>query len=43
MYDLPLSRVLRLLNQRKLEGMKERWWNKNPNRKVNKHNVLIGP
>jgi len=24
--------ILRLLNQRKLEGMKERWWNQNPNR-----------
>ena len=26
------SRILRLLNQRKLEGMKERWWNQNPYR-----------
>jgi len=24
--------ILRLLNQRKLEGMKERWWNQNPYR-----------
>merc|ERR1712088_556554 len=25
--------ILRLLNQRKLEGMKERWWNQNENRR----------
>merc|ERR1712066_104716 len=25
--------ILRLLNQRKLEGMKERWWNANENRR----------
>ena len=25
---------MRLLTERKLEGMKERWWNKNENRKV---------
>ncbi|XP_054709201.1 ionotropic receptor 25a-like [Uloborus diversus] len=24
------SAILKLLNQRKLEGLKERWWNKNP-------------
>ena len=28
------SSILRLLNQRKLEGMKERWWNANENRRV---------
>lgn len=26
--------ILKLLNERKLETLKERWWNKNPNRKV---------
>merc|ERR1739838_286822 len=26
--------ILRLLNLRKLEGMKERWWNQNPNKKT---------
>ena len=29
-----LFRILRLSTERKLEGMKERWWNKNENRKV---------
>ena len=28
-----LSRILRLLNQRKLETFKERWWNQNPEKK----------
>lgn len=27
------SSILKLLNQRKLEGLKERWWNKNPAKK----------
>ena len=26
-------RILKLLNQRKLEAFKEKWWNKNPNKK----------
>ena len=25
-------RILKLLNQRKLEAFKEKWWNKNPNK-----------
>ena len=28
-----ISRILKLLNQRKLEAFKENWWNKNPNKK----------
>ena len=31
-YQTILFRILKLLNQRKLEGMKERWWNQNPYR-----------
>ncbi|PRD31656.1 UNVERIFIED_CONTAM: Ir25a [Trichonephila clavipes] len=27
------SAILKLLNQRKLEGLKEKWWNKNPAKK----------
>ena len=27
-------RILKLLNQRKLETLKERWWNQNPQKKV---------
>lgn len=30
MYFYP-SRILKLLNLRKLEEWKEKWWNKNPN------------
>ena len=26
--------ILKLLNQRRLEMLKEKWWNQNPNRKV---------
>ena len=28
------GRILKLLNQRKLETFKERWWNQNPDKKV---------
>ena len=28
-----IFRILKLLNQRKLEAFKENWWNKNPNKK----------
>lgn len=28
-----LSRILKLLNQRKLESLKETWWNQNPEKK----------
>ena len=28
------SRILRLLNERKLEGLKEKWWNQNENRQA---------
>ena len=28
-----IYRILKLLNQRKLEAFKENWWNKNPNKK----------
>ena len=28
------SAILKLLNQRKLESLKEKWWNKNPDRKT---------
>ena len=38
---LNLCSILRLLNQRKLEGMKERWWNQNPNRVVSSINTLF--
>ena len=24
--------ILKLLNERKLEGMKDKWWNQNPNK-----------
>jgi hypothetical protein len=27
-------RILKLLNQRKLENLKERWWNQNPEKKA---------
>lgn len=27
------SAILKLLNQRRLESLKEKWWNKNPERK----------
>lgn len=27
-----ICRILRLSNERKLEGMKEKWWNQNPNK-----------
>ena len=29
-----INRILKLLNQRKLETLKERWWNQNPMKKV---------
>ena len=40
-YDLfnYLFRILKLLNQRKLETLKERWWNQNPEKKVSSHTV----
>ena len=31
--DTLSSAILKLLNQRKLEQLKERWWNKNPEKK----------
>ncbi|GFU11746.1 ionotropic receptor 25a [Nephila pilipes] len=33
METIPIWRILKLLNQRKLEGLKEKWWNKNPAKK----------
>ena len=33
MITKPCYRILKLLNQRKLEAFKEKWWNKNPNKK----------
>ena len=32
--------ILKLLNMRKLEALKERWWNANPERKVGYHPAL---
>ena len=33
-YPFAIFRILKLLNQRKLETLKERWWNQNPQKKV---------
>ena len=33
-YPIAIFRILKLLNQRKLETLKERWWNQNPQKKV---------
>ena len=37
--DMLSESILKLLNQRKLELLKEKWWTNNPNRKVTK--ILI--
>ena len=33
-FFIHFSRILKLLNQRTLETLKERWWNQNPEKKV---------
>ena len=35
-------RILKLLNQRKLETLKERWWNQNPQKKVSLLSCVCG-